>query len=319
MRSRASGGTRAPSAPRPSARASPSTSPPRAVAWRWSRRATPASTVSRRSSSSSSTARQRPDWRAVEIDVVPGVSALQAAAARVGAPLGHDFCAISLSDLLTPVGADRAPARGGGARRFRRRALQSALARRHAAAREAARRSCLRHRAAGDAGGARPQSRPRRRDAIAIEHARRLRGRRGRHADAGPRRQQRDPRARRAIRRGSIRRAAIARSTHDRHFIGAGPGAPDLITVRGLRLIERCPVCLYAGSLVPAAVVAAAPAGRAGHRHRAPDARRDHRRDARRRMQPGSTSRACIRATSRSMARSPSRCGASTRSASPTT
>jgi precorrin-4/cobalt-precorrin-4 C11-methyltransferase len=45
------------------------------------------------------------------------------------------------------------------------------------------------------------------------------------------------------------------------HFIGAGPGAPDLITVRGLRLIESCPVCLYAGSLVPAEVVAAAPAG----------------------------------------------------------
>jgi precorrin-4/cobalt-precorrin-4 C11-methyltransferase len=43
------------------------------------------------------------------------------------------------------------------------------------------------------------------------------------------------------------------------HFIGAGPGAPDLITVRGLRLIERCPVCLYAGSLVPEAIVAAAP------------------------------------------------------------
>ncbi len=45
------------------------------------------------------------------------------------------------------------------------------------------------------------------------------------------------------------------------YFIGAGPGAPDLITVRGLRLIERCPVCLYAGSLVPAEVVAAAPPG----------------------------------------------------------
>ncbi|MDQ0325526.1 precorrin-4/cobalt-precorrin-4 C11-methyltransferase [Rhodopseudomonas julia] len=43
------------------------------------------------------------------------------------------------------------------------------------------------------------------------------------------------------------------------HFIGAGPGAPDLITVRGLKLIESCPVCLYAGSLVPEAVVAAAP------------------------------------------------------------
>ena len=45
------------------------------------------------------------------------------------------------------------------------------------------------------------------------------------------------------------------------HFIGAGPGAADLITVRGLRLVERCPVCLYAGSLVPKALVAAAPAG----------------------------------------------------------
>src|SRR5208283_5764539 len=35
------------------------------------------------------------------------------------------------------------------------------------------------------------------------------------------------------------------------YFIGAGPGDPDLITVRGRKLIERCPVCLYAGSLVP--------------------------------------------------------------------
>ena len=45
------------------------------------------------------------------------------------------------------------------------------------------------------------------------------------------------------------------------YFIGAGPGAPDLITVRGQRLIARCPVCLYAGSLVPAEIVAAAPPG----------------------------------------------------------
>ena len=43
------------------------------------------------------------------------------------------------------------------------------------------------------------------------------------------------------------------------YFIGAGPGAPDLITVRGLKLIQRCPVCLYAGSLVPDAIVAEAP------------------------------------------------------------
>ena len=44
----------------------------------------------------------RPEWQRVELVVSPGVSALQAAAARLGAPLGHDFCAISLSDLLTP-------------------------------------------------------------------------------------------------------------------------------------------------------------------------------------------------------------------------
>jgi cobalt-precorrin 5A hydrolase/precorrin-3B C17-methyltransferase len=43
-----------------------------------------------------------PAWRRIEVAVMPGISAMQAAAARAGAPLGHDFCAISLSDLLTP-------------------------------------------------------------------------------------------------------------------------------------------------------------------------------------------------------------------------
>jgi precorrin-4/cobalt-precorrin-4 C11-methyltransferase len=45
------------------------------------------------------------------------------------------------------------------------------------------------------------------------------------------------------------------------HFIGAGPGAPDLITVRGRDLIARCPVCLYAGSLVPQALLDHCPPG----------------------------------------------------------
>jgi precorrin-4/cobalt-precorrin-4 C11-methyltransferase len=45
------------------------------------------------------------------------------------------------------------------------------------------------------------------------------------------------------------------------HFIGAGPGDPDLITVRGRDLIGCCPVVLYAGSLVPRAIVAHAPDG----------------------------------------------------------
>jgi precorrin-4/cobalt-precorrin-4 C11-methyltransferase len=45
------------------------------------------------------------------------------------------------------------------------------------------------------------------------------------------------------------------------HFIGAGPGAADLITVRGRDLIARCPVCLYAGSIVPRELLAFCPPG----------------------------------------------------------
>lgn len=45
------------------------------------------------------------------------------------------------------------------------------------------------------------------------------------------------------------------------HFIGAGPGAPDLLTLRGRDLIASCPVCLYAGSLIPEAVLAHCPPG----------------------------------------------------------
>lgn len=45
------------------------------------------------------------------------------------------------------------------------------------------------------------------------------------------------------------------------HFIGAGPGAPDLLTLRGRDIIAACPVCLYAGSLVPEAILAHCPAG----------------------------------------------------------
>jgi len=60
---------------------------------------------------------ERADWRRAEIAICPGISAMQAAAARAGAPLGHDFCAISLSDLLTPRAVIerrvRAAAQGG--------------------------------------------------------------------------------------------------------------------------------------------------------------------------------------------------------------
>src|SRR3954471_18123391 len=45
------------------------------------------------------------------------------------------------------------------------------------------------------------------------------------------------------------------------HFIGAGPGAADLLTVRGLRLLQKSPVCLYAGALVPAELLDECPPG----------------------------------------------------------
>ena len=45
------------------------------------------------------------------------------------------------------------------------------------------------------------------------------------------------------------------------YFIGAGPGAADLITVRGQRLVQRCPVCLYAGSIMPDDLLALCPPG----------------------------------------------------------
>jgi cobalt-precorrin 5A hydrolase/precorrin-3B C17-methyltransferase len=44
----------------------------------------------------------KPEWQTIAIQVAPGISAMQAAAASIGAPLGHDFCVISLSDILKP-------------------------------------------------------------------------------------------------------------------------------------------------------------------------------------------------------------------------
>jgi precorrin-3B C17-methyltransferase len=58
-----------------------------------------------------------PAWRALDVEVIPGISAMFAAAARIGAPLGHDFCAVSLSDNLKPwdtvLGRLRAAATAG--------------------------------------------------------------------------------------------------------------------------------------------------------------------------------------------------------------
>ena len=261
--------------------------------------------------------------RAVEIASRPGCRRMQAAAARAGAPLGHDFCAISLSDLLTPVAGDRARGCEAAAAAdfvvalYNPRLGAAAPASSPAAADillrapPARRRRCVLARNLGRAG-----------ESCADRCRLTSWPRTSRHADARAGRQQpHAPAPRGADAAGSTRRAVISTS-RDRvtvHFIGAGPGAPDLITVRGLRLIERCPVCLYAGSLVPPASWPTRAGGRAGRRHRAADPGRDHRRDRRRRTAAGSTSRGSIPATRRSMARSPSRCAGSMRSASRST
>jgi len=43
------------------------------------------------------------------------------------------------------------------------------------------------------------------------------------------------------------------------HFIGAGPGAADLLTIRGQKIISKCPICLYAGSLIPKEILSYCP------------------------------------------------------------
>ena len=96
---------------RPTGPAWRSTWPRRAATWSSCPRAIPACSPWPAPCWSSSTAIPT-DGTGVEVEVLPGITAAQALASRVGAPLGHDFCVISLSDVLKPWSVDRAPARG---------------------------------------------------------------------------------------------------------------------------------------------------------------------------------------------------------------
>src|SRR5262249_26061112 len=60
---------------------------------------------------------------------------------------------------------------------------------------------------------------------------------------------------------GDVRAGTCRGDTMSVHFIGAGPGAADLITIRGRDLIARCQVCLYAGSIVPRELLSYCPKG----------------------------------------------------------
>ena len=150
--------------------------------------------------------------------------------------------------------------------------------------------------------------------ASALRRAQHRRGRRARRrrrrrtaAWAAARRRRRDLR-RRPIPGAAMRRRATRHD--DVHFIGAGPGAPDLITVRGRDLIARSPVCLYAGSLDPArACSTIARQARGSSTPRRSISTRSSR-SASKRPRAARTSRGSIRATSRSSARWASNCGA---------
>ncbi len=102
------------------------------------------------------------------------------------------------------------------------------------------------------------------------------------------------------------------------HFIGAGPGAPDLITVRGRDLIARSPVCLYAGSLVSRELLQWCPPG-ARVLDTAPMSLDDIVAEFRRAHDAGEDVARLHSGISRSGARSPSRRGGSSNWAFPTT
>ena len=132
-----------------------------------------------------------PAWKRIALRVLPGVSALQAAAARAGAPIGHDFCAVSLSDLLTPRAAIEARLSAAAAADFVIRALQSGVGRTAGDLRARSRHSAC----ASDtryAGGGRAQPRAERRAGRA-GRSRRARSGARRHEHGADRGLLRDP------------------------------------------------------------------------------------------------------------------------------
>ena len=211
-----------------------------------------------------------PRWRGIELAVEPGVSALQAAAARAGAPIGHDFCAISLSDLLTPWPAIARRLRAAAEADFVVALYNPASGRRRTRLTQA-REILAAHRPLRLPRGRRPQHRAGRR-AGHRNHPGRARHGDGRHAHRRRRRQQTDPAAGagrpglalhparlRARQRGKASQDGEARdgSLHRRGPRRCGPDH----RARAVPCCAARPVVLYAGSLVPPMILAEAPEG----------------------------------------------------------
>src|SRR5690606_17970541 len=124
------------------------------------------------------------------------------------------------------------------------------------------RRKRTRHSAAGDEPGGARGGDDAHRHPLPPQHGRNRPAEPGGDGSARRGRTGREP-ARAAHRRRPrhLRAGALGRRPMTVHFIGAGPGAADLITVRGRDLLARCPVCLYAGSIVPPELVSHCPPG----------------------------------------------------------
>ncbi len=213
-----------------------------------------------------------PAWHRIAVEVVPGLSAMQLAAGRIGAPLGHDFAAISLSDLLTPWPVIERRIEAAAAADFAIAFYNPVSARRREGLARA-RTLLLAHRAPDTPVVlARNLGRPA--ESVRVVDLADL------DIDAvdmltvvlvGARSTRRVARPNGGVAVYTPRGYAAKREpalAEDRppgtvHFIGAGPGAPDLMTLRGRALMAASAVCLYAGSLVPPEVLAhAAPGAR---------------------------------------------------------
>ena len=155
--------------------------------------------------------RARPHGAPSTSSVVPGVTAMLAVAARIGAPLGHDFCAISLSDNLKPWDVIEKRLQAAAQRRLRHRALQPDQQGAPLAARPRLRRAARR-----PAGRQRRHLRPRRRP------ARRAHRRPARLAEADPAHG----------RHGDLRHHRLGRDPHHRARRQAGAGLHAALLLR---------------------------------------------------------------------------------------
>ena len=173
---------------------------------------------------------EKPEWRALDVSVAPGVTAMQAAAARLGAPLGHDFCAISLSDNLKPWAIVERRLKAAAEGDFVI-ALYNPASKAQALAHRRSLRPAAGAEGRGDTGRLRARDRARRRG-LDADDARRGRPDPRRHGDPGHCRIERDAVRRARRRKGLDADAALLRE----RAMSPDPGHDRVQIIERLRL-----------------------------------------------------------------------------------